>query len=259
MRFSQVWWRQFRNYAVAKHIYRVIVNEWYKIKQWTHRRVWFFFRSARPSHESGYLGYLVSMRCFTAHSNYLPIMSDLPSSRIWHCRSTGPFQRMRKNKLLKYEEVMQVQCSQGLSEKSFAIFIPQRFLLGWRFSDFLTNARTLVPWKPEHPPRRRPGPQEQIDRAENFFTVHLDARSTDALKQLQQFRYPSHAIIGGGGGLVRWRTIRPFRSVSLSPSLFLVGFSGFRDPVFLNRSGSRLNARHGNIVRKVISRSKFME
>ena len=86
------------------------------------------------------------MQSFATLSNYLLIMSDLPSSPIWCFRSTDPFWRMRQNGLFGTMKTLnQSRLFAGTSENSFVIFIPEWFLQGWHLNDFWTIQEYCLP------------------------------------------------------------------------------------------------------------------
>ena len=169
--------------------------------------------------------------------------SDLSSSPIWHFRSTGPFHRMRK---MNCFEVWRSYGSPVLArppENSFASCIPQRFLLGLRFNDYLTISRTLVPWNQSTTLGEGPGLRNRLTWSKTSsrripMLACLTRRSSNI--GLRRFEDRSSVLILLSRDH-RVHSEEPFDPVDLFlcfPSLLLVGCSGFRDPVFLNRSSS---------------------
>ena len=156
----------------------------------------------------------VDIRTFDLHAilrSSLKLFADMngvPSSPIWHLRSTSPLQRTRLNELFWSMKKLCQSSVRRVFRKQFCHLHPKRFLLGWPFNDYLTNSRKLVPWNlsRQHPTGRGLGPKGQIDRVENFFMVHPDARLTEqrssnigfraVWKTVLLFRYLSQASIG---------------------------------------------------------------
>ena len=224
--------------------YRVIVNEWYKIKQGTRRQIW-FFQVSTCIPRKWILEHLISMQYFAAHSTYLLIMGGVPNSPIWHFRFTSPFQRTRLNELFWSMKKLCQSSVRRASRKQFCHLHPKRLLLGWHFNDYLTNSRTLVPWNLSTQLEEGSGLRNRLKG------------SKTSLWCTPMFAWQTHRSSNIGFRAV-WKTVLLFRYLSQAsngvhreelfdhvdlflcpPSLLPVDCSGFRDPVFLNRSSSR--------------------
>ena len=164
------------------------------------------------------------MQYFAAHSNYLLIMGGVPSRPIWHFKSTSPFQRTRLNELFWSMKKLHQSSVRRASRKQFCHLHPKRFLLGWHFNDYLTNSRTLVPWNLS----------TQLEEGSSLRNRLTGSKTSLWCTPMFAWQMQRSSSTGFS------RSVDLFLDLFLCPpSLFLADCSGFRDPVFLNRSSSR--------------------
>ena len=107
-------------------IYRVIVNEWYKIKQGTRRRIR-FFQVSTCIPRKWVLEHLISMQYFATQSNYLLIMNDLPNGPIRCFRSTGHFRRMRQYGLFWSMRMLNQSSVRVWASENSLLFSPKKY------------------------------------------------------------------------------------------------------------------------------------
>ena len=123
--------------------YRVIVNEWYKLKHLTWNCIWYFQVSACiPA--KWVLGHLISAQNFVTQSNCSLMVRDF--WEVQFSTSGPPTLLMSEAKLivLKYEEVKSAQDVRGAIPRQLYYSLTYSLHVS-HHNDFLTDSKTLVP------------------------------------------------------------------------------------------------------------------